>query len=183
VPLEFRLPKSKSDWRDRPVLSKEIKRPTDNLQHVFPGVLMFGAVAFVLLGLLMSLATHRTDAQVNTLRARGVPVTYIVSTCANGRISSLCTGRFTYDQHTYDDSLSGAQHRPHSGSHVAALIDPKNPSAYVYERTAVLGHRSIGHNPWYVGGLVSLVLALILGTFGARLELRRRRQLSRLSRK
>jgi hypothetical protein len=175
VPPEFRPPKPKRDWRDRPVLSQQIKRPTDNLQHVFPGVLMFGAVAFVLLGILMSLATHRTDAQVAALRERGVPVTYVVSTCANGRISSACSGRFSYGGHTYDDSLSGALHRPGSGTHVAALTDPSNPGAYVYERSAVFGRQSVGHGSWWVGGLVSLVIAVLLGTVGARLELRRRR--------
>jgi hypothetical protein len=168
--MEWRQPTSKSGWRDRPVLSQEIRRPTDNLRHIFPRLLLFGAVVFVALGILMALATHRTDAQVATLRTRGAPVTYIVSSCANGRISSLCTGRFTYHHHTYDDSLAGALHRPKSGAHVAALVDPSNPGAYVYERSAVLGRQSIGHNPWYLGGLVSLAIALIMAALGLRLS-------------
>ncbi len=176
MPRDFRPPPSRRDWSDRPILSKEIRRPTDNLQQIVPGVLIFGALIFVALGLVMSAATHRTDAQVSNLRSHGVPVTYSVSGCANGRISSACTGSFTYDHHTYDDSLSGTQHRPQKGTHLAALVDPKDPGAYVYVRSAVFGRRSMGHNPWYVGGLVSLAIAIILGTIGIRLERRRRRQ-------
>jgi len=167
----------KNNWSDRPILSQQIRRPTDNLQHAFPGVMILGAMVLVALGLLMSLASLRTDSQLATLRSKGAPVTYVVSTCANGRISSACSGHFTYRQHTYDDSLSGTEHRPRGGTHLAALINPQDPSAYVYVRSAVFGRQSIGHNPWFVGGLVSLVIALALGTMGIRLE-RRRRQLS-----
>jgi uncharacterized membrane protein len=176
MPRDFRPPPSRRDWTDRPVLSQQIKRPTDNLQQAFPRVLILGALILVVLGVVMSLAAHRTDAQVSTLRSHGVPVVYSVSGCANGRISSACTGSFSYAHHTYDDSLSGLQHRSKGGTRVAALVDPEHPSAYVYARGAVFGRQSIGRNQWYVGGLVSLTIAIILGTFGVRLEMRRRRQ-------
>ena len=73
---------------DRPILSQQIRRPTDNLEQAIPGLLLVGAVALVALGIIMSMATYRTDSRISTLKSRGAPVTYVVSDCASRRISS-----------------------------------------------------------------------------------------------
>lgn len=148
--------------RDRRQLpsSQHIARPLDQQTHLIPALLIFGAVALVALGAVLSVAAHGKEQQVATLRRSGVPVTYVLRQCTSGRNGRQCSGSVTFHHHTYHEPISGSVHGSQSGTHVPALLDPTQPGSFVYARSSIFGPGADNYRNWYVGGLVSAALAV-----------------------
>jgi hypothetical protein len=147
-----------------------------NLSTALPTLLALGAIAAVVLGTFMTIKTHRTDQQVSDLERYGVVVTYHVSACSSGSEGGLtCDGTFRFKGSTFSEDIEGILNQPADGADVAALVDPRQPGAYVYVRSAVFGPNAAGRGSWLVGAILLAILALAMALTSYRLTTKRRR--------
>jgi hypothetical protein len=138
--------------------------------------LALGAIAAVVLGTFMTIKTHRTDQQVSDLERYGVVVTYHISACSTSSQGGLtCDGTFRFKGSTFGEDIEGILNQPTDGADVAALVDPRDPGAFVYVRSAVYGPNAAGRGSWIVGAVLLGILALGMAFASYRLTTSRRK--------
>ena len=165
-PLDVVAPSAGGSDTPTPGSASSSKRNRRQRWAGTPALLILAAVAALSVMGFMTVKTYRTDQRIAVLLHRGVGVTYTVSTCQTDESDDLssgdltCSGGFSYRGQYYEENISGLLKSAGNGQAVSAMIDPTNPSSYVYARSAVIGPNAAGRGAWYTGLVVVFALAI-----------------------